>query len=51
MTQRNPGPVVVGTRFDYKRKALGRIQLLELVVTEMELDRKLAFRIQVGLSY
>lgn len=46
MTQREPGAVAVGTRFDYKRKALGRIQVLELVVTEMEPDRKLAFRIE-----
>jgi uncharacterized protein YndB with AHSA1/START domain len=46
MTQRDPGPVAVGTRFDYKRKAFGRIQVLELVVTEMEPDRKLAFRIE-----
>ena len=46
MTQLDPGPVVVGTRFDYKRKVLGRIEELELVVTEMEPDRKLAFRIE-----
>jgi uncharacterized protein YndB with AHSA1/START domain len=46
MTQLDAGPVAVGTRFDYKRKMLGRIQMLELVVTEMEPDRKLAFRIE-----
>jgi hypothetical protein len=43
--QIDPGPVVVGTRFAYKRKAFGPIsQTLELVVTEMESDRRFAFR-------
>lgn len=46
MRQLDSGPVAVGTRFDYKRKALGQILALELVVTEMEPDRKLAFRIE-----
>jgi hypothetical protein len=43
--QIDPGPVVVGTRFAYKRKAFGPMsQTLELVVTEMDLDRRFAFR-------
>lgn len=43
--QLDPGPVVVGTRFAYKRKAFGPIsQTLQLVVTEMDLDRRFAFR-------
>ncbi len=44
--QIDPGPVVVGTRFAYKRKAFGPIsQTLELVVTDMDLDRRFAFRL------
>jgi hypothetical protein len=43
--QIDPGPVAVGTRFDYKRKAFGPLsQRLLLVVTEMEADRRFGFR-------
>jgi hypothetical protein len=55
-TQIDPGPVVVGTRFAYKRKAFGPVaQSLELVVTEMDPDRRFAFRFsgstQANVSY
>jgi len=44
--QIDEGPVVVGTPFAYKRKAVGPIsQNLELVVTDMEPDRRFAFRL------
>jgi hypothetical protein len=54
--QIDPGPVVVGTRFAYKRKAFGPIsQNLDLVVTEMDADRRFAFRFsgstQAKVSY
>jgi hypothetical protein len=54
--QIDPGPVVVGTRFAYKRKAFGPIsQTLELVVTEMDSDRRFAFRLsgssQANIAY
>jgi hypothetical protein len=47
LIQLAPGPVAVGTRFAYRRRVLpGVTQKLELVVTEMEPDRKFAFRIE-----
>jgi hypothetical protein len=54
--QIDPGPVVVGTRFAYKRRAFGPLrQTLELVVTEMDSDRRFAFRFsgstQANISY
>ena len=45
--QLDPGPVAVGTRFAYKRKALGPItQTMELEVTEMQVDRRFSFRLK-----
>jgi hypothetical protein len=42
--QIDPGPVAPGTRFDYKRKAFGPLsQRIQLVVTEMEADRRFGF--------
>lgn len=53
--QLDPGPVSVGTRFSYRRKVLGRLQTLQLVVTDMEPNRKFAFRVtgsmQAQISY
>jgi hypothetical protein len=47
LIQITPGPISVGTRFAYKRRVLpGLTQKLELVVTEMEPDRKFAFRLE-----
>lgn len=46
-----PGPVVVGTRFAYKRKALGPFtQTMELVVTEMQPDRRFAFELRTSTT-
>jgi Polyketide cyclase / dehydrase and lipid transport len=43
-SQLTPGPVAVGTRFAYRRRVLPSLtQKLELVVTELEPDRKFAF--------
>jgi hypothetical protein len=46
--QLDPGPVAVGTRFAYKRKLPlpGVTQKLQLVVTEMEPERRFAFRME-----
>ncbi len=45
--QLDTGPIAVGTRFAYKRKAFGPFtQILELVVTEMEPDRRFAFELR-----
>jgi hypothetical protein len=54
--QIDTGPVAVGTRFAYKRKAFGPIsQTMELVVTEMDTDRRFAFRFsgpsQASITY
>jgi len=43
--QLDAGPVAVRTRFSYKRKVLGRLQTLQLVVTDMEPNRVFAFRV------
>jgi hypothetical protein len=46
-TQLTPGPVAIGTRFAYKRKVLpGLTQKLEVLITEMDPDRKFGFRIE-----
>ena len=44
--QLDPGPVKVGTRFDYSRRAMGWHQVLRLVVTDMVPDRKFAFSVE-----
>ncbi len=54
--QIDPGPIVVGTRFAYKRKAFGPVsQTLELIVTDMDVDRRFAFRLagpsQASITY
>ena len=45
--QLDAGPVTVGTRFAYKRKAFGPVtQIMELEVTEMEANRRFSFRLK-----